>query len=219
MAAGSATAVAERAGEGAGAPMAFSGGLPEKSAGPRPVGVRIRVDPPGERIVGAWGRLVIQVFPEADIAYASVKVAGEGSLEVSKGGVAYEGPLVGRRMRQMSVQVRAHDAGEQRLRVVVSSQTPGLSTTVPVTIPGYHISASAALGQTTRTFRSVPLGQAAQLVAEDCGLSVAVAPELASKRVTADFSPGFSGGRALRLLAELAGGRVEQTGSDYRLTP
>jgi hypothetical protein len=63
------------------------------------------------------------------------------------------------------------------------------------------------------------LAEAARQVAVDGGVSVSVAPELAGKRVTADFSDGMSVSAALRLLAQMADGRLERSGGEYRLVP
>ena len=187
------------------------------SATPRPraVGVDIKVDPPSDHTVDTWGTVGISIVPEGAVPHALVRVVGGDGLEVRGGSPAYAGPLAGNASRHISVQVRARRSGDLSLRVIVNSDTPVVDTDLSVRLSGYHSAVRA--GQTRRQFHSVSLAEAAQQVAADGGVSVSVAPQLAGRRITADFSAGVSVSAALRVLAQMADGRLDRSGGEYRL--
>lgn len=180
----------------------------------RAVGVDIKVTPPSERVVDTWGTVRISLIPEGAVPQASVRVIGSESLEVRQAQV-YSGPLAAQTAKQVTAQVRAKSAGDHALRVVVRSDTPVVNTDLPVRITGYREAPSP--GQTRRAFSSVRLADAVAQVAGDGGLRVWVTPELAERRVSADFSEGVSVAAALRLLATMADGRLERANGEYRL--
>ena len=198
----------------AGGPVAF-GAAGGGAVTPRAVGVDISVDPPGSRVVNSWGTIGISNVPEGDVPRARVRVIGGEGLEVRGGNPAYLGSLSGGQSRRLSAEIRARRAGDLSLRVVVTSDTPVVNTDLAVRIPGYR--AAVLSGQTQRQFRSVPLAEAARQIAADGGLKVTVAPALAGRRNTADFSRGVSASSALRLLAQMADGRLEHSDGEYHL--
>ncbi len=201
-----------------GGPQAMAaegGGAGARSVAPEPVSLDLKVDPPGARRVGDWGPLSITLTANRDVPQVSVSVEGGSALQVRGGQEVYSGPLQGRTPKRLSAQIRATEAGSHSVRVVLSSATAGASTAVRVQLRGYE----AEPGTTRRSFRSVPLGEAARAVAADCGLSVQVDPALSGQRITADFSGGVSGVSALRSLASMVGGKLVSSGGGYRLAP
>ena len=195
-------------------PGAVTFGAAAAASAVRAVGVDIEVTPPAERVVNTWGTVRIALIPEGAVPQASVRVVGSEGLEVQREQV-YSGPLAAHVAKQVTAQVRARGAGDHALRVVVSSDTPVVNTDLPVRITGYRDAPQP--GQTRREFHSVRLADAVAQVAADGGMQVWVPPELADRRVTADFSEGVGVSAALRLLARMADGRLERENGEYRL--
>jgi len=176
----------------------------------------IKVDPPGARQVGVWGPLSIALTAGGDVPEVTVRVVADSALEVQGGAHVYAGPLSARRPHRITAQIRAREPGSHRLKVVLVSDTPIANTSVDVYLRGYASTAAAAT--TRRCFRSATLQEVARAVGEDCGLAVEVEAALAGRRVSADFSDGVSGVRALRALATMVGGRLLPAGEGYRIT-
>lgn len=205
-----------------GSPVPFSAASTRGAgmASPAAVGVQVHVEPPRERTVGEWGRLRVSVMADGEVPQVTVRVVGEGALRVKGSGLVYQGALTARRTERCTAQIQAEQPGDHRLSVILDSDTPGVSTRVPVVIEGYQAAAPTPIAdQTYRRLRSVPLAEAARLIGADCGLTVQVHSALAEQRVTADFSGGVSGPVALRLLAQMTGGELQHENGTYRLVP
>jgi len=196
---------------------AGAGGAGTARAMSGPVSMEIKVDPPGRRRVGEWGPLNIVLKAGGEVPHVTVQVLADAALQVKNDGWVFAGPLSADRPRRLTTQIRAQQPGTHRLRVVLSSDTPIANTSVDVYLRGYEPTPGA--GQTHRQFRSATLSEAVRAVAADCGLKAEVDPGLAQRRVSADFSRGVSGVQALRLLAQMAGGRLESSDGGYRLVP
>ncbi len=180
-----------------------------------PVSMDIRVEPPGARQVGQWGPLSISLTAGGDVPQVNVRLVADSALQVQGSTQIYSGPLQARRPQRITAQVRAQQPGSHRLKIVLASGTAIANTSVDVYLRGYVRSDSVRTTQ--RCFRSVPLGQAVQAVGEDCGLGIEVEPPLSGRRVSADFSEGVSGVRALRVLAGMVGGKLSAVGDGYRI--
>lgn len=180
-----------------------------------PVSMDIKVSPPGARQVGEWGPLSISLTAGGDVPQVSVRLVTDSALQVQGSTQIYSGPLQARRPQRLTVQVRAQQPGSHRLKVVLASDTPIANTSVDVYLRGY--AGASAVRTTQRCFRSVPLGEAVEAIGKDCGLQVEVEQALARRRVSADFSTGVSGVRALRVLAGMVGGKLSAAGDGYRI--
>ncbi len=187
-----------------------------RAAVPGAVSMDIEVDPPGARRVGEWAPLNISLKAGGDVAQVTVCLECGSALQVKGSKQIYSGALRAHAPKQLTAQIRAQEAGTHRLRVVLSSATDIANTAVEVRLRGYS---EGATGMTRRCFRSVTLSEAARAIAGDCELSVQIDPALAGRRVSADFSGGLSGPRALRSLAGMVGGKLASTGGGYRITP
>jgi hypothetical protein len=175
----------------------------------------IKVDGSSVSQVGAWQPVAIILKAGGDVGNVTVSLQADTGLQIRNRtqSVSLRAGLPTR----LGAQVRAERPGTYHLQVRLTSATVTANTTVDVTLQG--LTGSAAALATHRAFRSVPLSEAAQAVAQDCGLSVQVDPALAGRLVSADFTTGLRGGPALRALAYMVGGKLVLAGDGYRLAP
>jgi cytoskeletal protein RodZ len=181
---------------------------------PRAVPMDIKVDGSSVHQVGAWQPVAILLKAGGNVDGVTVSLAGDGGLQVSNR--TQRVSLRAGQPTRLSAQVRAQQPGTYHLQVKLASDTVSANTTVDVTLPGL---AGAPVLATHHAFRSVTLSAAAAAVARDCGMDVEVDAALADRVVSADFSDGVSGSRALRSLARMVGGRLVAVGDGYRIAP
>jgi hypothetical protein len=198
----------------------LAGGSTFRTASAPPVGVQIRVTPPPTARVGEWGELRVEVRPDRDVPEATVKLTAPDSVRVEGGEVLYQGPLSADRVRVLGKRVQARTTGEHRLEVALLSPTPGLATSVSAEMHSTEAAPETSSdGLTHRRFRAARLEDAAALVAEDCDLRVMVDEAVGPRRVTADFSAGVAGPRAVRVLAQMTGAELIEENGVYQLLP
>lgn len=120
----------------------YGGNALEKAAagvGGQAGGVKLMVIPPKERVVGKRLQVKVVIEPEVDVAKVVVRVKPRGTLQVTTpDGVAYRGPLKGGQPTTVSFDIIATDSGTQRLTVELSSELPGVSASVPVSMPNFY---------------------------------------------------------------------------------
>jgi hypothetical protein len=190
----------------------FGGEAPPPA--PRATPMDITLDGSDVHQVGAWQPVTIILKAGGNVDGVTVSLAGDSGLQVSNR--VQQVSLRAGVPTRLSAQVRAEQPGTYHLRVNLTSDTVSANTTVDVTLPGL---AGAGILATHRAFRSVTLAAAAAAVAGDCGMDVEVDAALADRVVSADFSDGVSGRRALRSLARMVGGRLVAAGDGYRIAP
>ena len=91
-------------------------------------------------MVGQEVSIKVIIEPEIDVQQAMVTVKPAGQLRLSApDGIVYHGELKGKVHNKITFGVIADEPGTQRLTIELSSEVPGISATVPVSIPGFQL--------------------------------------------------------------------------------
>jgi len=112
----------------------------EKTAGAyeETAGVKVTVIAPKQRVVGQEAVVKVKIEPEVDVAQAVVRVRPQGTLRVTPPeGIVYRGPLKGGESTTVTFAIIATASGTQQLTVELASELPGITASVPVSIPDF----------------------------------------------------------------------------------
>ncbi len=102
-------------------------------------GVKVTVIPPKQRVVGQEAVVKVKIEPEVDVAQAVVRVRPQGTLHVTlPEGIVYRGPLKGGESTTVTFAIIATASGTQQLTVELASELPGITASVPVSIPDFR---------------------------------------------------------------------------------
>ena len=117
---------------------------PDGAAGPRAkeltAGVKVTAIPSADRVVGQKLSIKVIIEPDIDVHQAMVTVKPAGQLRLSApDGIIYRGELKGKVHNNITFGVIADEPGTHRLTIELSSEVPGISATVPVSIPGFQL--------------------------------------------------------------------------------
>ncbi len=102
-------------------------------------GVKVTVTPAPDRVVGREVHVKVVIEPERDVDQVAVQVKPEGTLQLSTAdAVVYRGSLKAGQQNALNFRIIATETGTQRLTVELSSDTPGIAASVPVSIPDFR---------------------------------------------------------------------------------
>ncbi len=103
-------------------------------------GVKVTAIPSADRVVGQKLSIKVIIEPDIDVHQATVTVKPAGQLRLSApDGIIYRGELKGKVHNKITFGVIADEPGTHRLTIELCSEVPGISATVPVSIPGFQL--------------------------------------------------------------------------------
>jgi hypothetical protein len=194
-------------------------------AAPVAGGVQLQVLPPVECVVGEPAWISIGVTSDMQAADAQIRVEPGTGVELAGApdGVVYRGALERGKTVRVPVEITVSRPGTARLRVVLHSGKPELTSPLNVTTPAF---APAPAGQTPRdagkievrlAFDEVPLRDAFIQIGRETGVLVIPGEAVDRRPVTIDFGRGVPLPAALRILAEVGGYEVVHGRDTYRI--
>lgn len=186
----------------------------------RPGEVQLAFAPPLEKPVGRTvvGELTVTSQAEAMI---EVRVAPARGLSVlnAPGGLLYEGPMRQGQTLKLPLRLNAWREGNQRLRVRLEGDVPGVAGDLEIVIPGFVGEVGKNEGApVTLRFQEAPSFSAIREIAAAAGARVVIDGDVDTHKVTIDFSAGVPFAAALRILCDECGYRISERNGVYHVT-